>query len=187
MLMYGYPILGITLLVGAIGVPLPASLVATVAGALVAAGELELAPTVLVALSACVAGDLIGYGIGRFGGDNFARRHGHWIGMGPRRVAQAEALFQRWAGATLIVSRSLVAILAPAINLLAGASAENVLAFLLYTTLGRLLWIAIFVGLGYVFAGSAEIAADFASSLSGVLGLLVLTFFLAFLLRRRVV
>jgi membrane protein DedA with SNARE-associated domain len=105
--------------------------------------------------------------------------------MGPRRVAQAEALFKRWAGATLIVSRSLVAILAPAINLLAGASAENVLAFLLYTTLGRLLWIAIFVGLGYVFAGSAEVAADFASSLSGVLGLLVLTLFLGLLLRRR--
>ncbi|HEY2593842.1 MAG TPA: DedA family protein, partial [Chloroflexota bacterium] len=162
MLTYGYPILGITLLVSAIGVPLPASLVATVAGALVAAGDMELSSTVLVALSACVAGDLIGYGIGRFGGDKFARRHGHWIGMGPRRVAQAEALFQRWAGATLIVSRSLVSILAPAINLLAGASAENVLAFFLYTTLGRLLWIAIFVGLGYVFAGSAEIAADFA-------------------------
>jgi membrane protein DedA with SNARE-associated domain len=58
-------------------------------------------------------------------------------------------------------------------------------AFLLYTTLGRLLWIAIFVGLGYEFAGSAEVAADFASSLSGVLGLLCLTFFLTVALRRR--
>jgi membrane protein DedA with SNARE-associated domain len=35
------------------------------------------------------------------------------------------------------------------------------------------MWVAVFVGLGYVFAGSADTAADFASSLSGLLGLLV--------------
>ncbi len=183
--MYGYPILGITLLIGAIGVPVPASLVATVAGALLAEGDLQPAPTLLVALSACVAGDLVGYGLGRFGGDQFARRHGRWVGMGTKRIGQVEGLFQRWAGPTMLVSRSLIAILAPAVNLLAGASAQSLQAFLVYTTLGRLLWIGIFVGLGYEFAGSAEVAADFASSLSGVLGLLGLTCFLAVAMRRR--
>jgi membrane protein DedA with SNARE-associated domain len=105
--------------------------------------------------------------------------------MGPRRVGQVETLFRRWAGPTMLVSRSLIAIVAPAVNLLAGASAQSLQVFLLYTTLGRLAWIAIFVGLGYEFAGSAEVAADFASSLSGVLGLLCLTFFLTVALRRR--
>jgi membrane protein DedA with SNARE-associated domain len=185
MLTYGYPILGITLLVGAIGVPVPASLVATVAGALLAEGDLQPLPTLLVALIACVAGDLVGYSIGRAGGDQFARRHGHWLGIGSKRIAQVQALYQRWAGPTMLVSRSLIAILAPAVNLLAGASDESVQEFVAYSTVGRLLWIAIFVGLGYQFAGSAEVAADFASSLSGLLGLLVLTFFLAVVMRRR--
>jgi membrane protein DedA with SNARE-associated domain len=185
MLMYGYPILGITLLVGAIGVPVPASLVATVAGALLAEGDLQPLPTLLVAMVACVAGDLVGYGIGRVGGDQFAQRHGGWLGMGSKRMGQVEALFQRWAGPTLLVSRSLIAILAPAVNLLAGASEESLQEFVAFTTVGRLLWIGIFVGLGYEFAGSAEVAADFASSLSGVLGLLVLTCFLAVAMRRR--
>jgi membrane protein DedA with SNARE-associated domain len=179
MLTYGYPILGIALLLGAIGVPVPATLVATVAGTLVADGDINPVPTLLVALVACVAGDLVGYCIGRFGGDQFARRHGRWIGMGTRRLMQAEALFLRWAGPTLVLSRSLVAIVAPAVNLLAGASALDVRVFFAYATFGRLLWVVIFVGLGYLFAGSADAAADLASSLSGMLGLLLVAVVLA--------
>jgi membrane-associated protein len=168
---YGYPILALTLLLGALGVPVPASLAATVAGALVAAGDLSPYPTLLVALGACVGGDLIGYGIGRFGGDELTRRHGHWLGLRGQRITQVETLFRRWAGPTLVLSRSFLAIVAPAVNLLAGASRENPLVFLTYDTIGRTIWIVTFVGLGYVFAGSAETAADLASSLSGLLGL----------------
>lgn len=39
LLTYGYPVLGLTLLLGAIGLPLPAGLVAAVAGSLVAQGN----------------------------------------------------------------------------------------------------------------------------------------------------
>jgi membrane-associated protein len=173
MLTYGYSILAITLLLGAVGLPVPASLVATIAGTLVADGDLSALPTLLVALFACVAGDLVGYSIGRLGGDQFARRHGRWVGMGAKRLLQAETLYLRWAGPTLLLSRSLLAIVAPAVNLLAGASAQRMRSFAAYAATGRLMWVAIFVGLGYVFAGSADTAADFASSLSGLLGLLV--------------
>jgi membrane protein DedA with SNARE-associated domain len=117
MLTYGYSILAITLLLGAVGLPVPASLVATIAGTLVADGDLSAVPTLLVALFACVAGDLVGYSIGRLGGDQFARRHGRWVGMGAKRLLQAETLYLRWAGPTLLLSRSLLAIVAPAVNL----------------------------------------------------------------------
>ena len=168
---YGYPILALTLLLGALGVPVPASLAATVAGALVAGGDLSLDRTLLVGLAACVGGDLLGYGAGRFGGGELTRRHGHWLGLRGQRIYQVESLFRRWAGPTLLLSRSALAIVAPAVNLLAGASRENPLVFLTYDTIGRLIWMVAFVGLGYVFAGSAETAADVASSLSGLLGL----------------
>jgi membrane-associated protein len=185
MLTYGYPILGLTLLIAAIGVPVPASLVATVAGSLVANGDLSPVPTLLVALLACVVGDLVGFGIGRLGGDQLARRHGRWIGMSTRRRVQVETLYLHWAAPTLLLSRSFVAILAPAVNLLAGASAQSVRSFAAYATTGRLLWTAMFVGLGYLFAGSAETAADFASSLSGVLGLVLLACLVSAVARQR--
>jgi membrane protein DedA with SNARE-associated domain len=178
-MLYGYPILGLTLLLGALGLPVPASLAATVAGALLAAGDLSPSPTLLVALGACIGGDLIGYGVGRLGGTELTRRHGQWLGLRGQRVYQLEMLFRRWAGPTLLLSRSFLAIVAPAVNLLAGASRERLLVFLTYDTIGRAIWVVTFVGLGYAFAGSAETAADLASSLSGLLGLVGLALLVA--------
>jgi membrane protein DedA with SNARE-associated domain len=63
--------------------------------------------------------------------------------------------------------------------LTAGASRERLLVFLTYDTIGRAIWVVTFVGLGYAFAGSAETAADLASSLSGLLGLVGLTLLVA--------
>jgi membrane-associated protein len=170
MLSYGYPILMLALLLGALGLPLPAGLVATVAGTLVAEGDLNPVVTMLIALAACMLGDLVGYAIGRRGGRERAGRHGRWLGMGTQRLTQAEALFEHWAAPTLLLSRSLVAIVGPAVNLLAGASRQKVGIFLAYDLAGRLAWVAVYMGLGYAFAGSVEAAADLASGLGGFLG-----------------
>jgi hypothetical protein len=64
-----------------------------------------------------------------------------------------------------LLSRSLVAIVGPAVNLLAGASRQRVGSFLAYDLAGRLTWVAVYVGLGYAFAGRLEAAADLASGL----------------------
>jgi len=171
MLTHGYAVLALVLVLAAIGVPLPASLVATVAGTLLAEGELDLVPTLVVAVGACLVGDMAGFGIGRLGGREIARRHGRWFGIGATRMSEAEALFRRWSGPTLFLSRSLLAIIGSAINLLAGASHLRFPIFVGYALLGRVLWVAVFVGLGYAFASSAAKAADFASSLSGLVGI----------------
>jgi membrane-associated protein len=170
MLSYGYMILMLVLLLGALGLPMPAGLIATVAGTLVADGDLDPVLTLLIALVACMLGDLAGYAIGRRGGRELAGRHGRWLGMGAARLAQAEVLFEHWAAPTLLLSRSLVAIVGPAVNLLAGASGLRVSTFLVYDLAGRLLWVAAYVGLGYAFAGRVDTAADLASGLGGLLG-----------------
>jgi len=158
-------------LLGAVGVPVPAGVVATVAGTLVADSELDPWLCLVVALVACVCGDLVGYSVGRLGGRQIASRHAGWLGMGAKRLTQTELLFQRWAGPSLVLSRSLVAIAGPAINLLAGASRLDLRAFLAYDATGRILWVAVYGGLGYAFASNPETAADLASSVSAVLGL----------------
>jgi membrane-associated protein len=178
MMVYGYPVLGLALLLGALGLPVPAGVVATVAGTLVADGELDATMCLVVALLACVAGDLVGYEIGRLGGRQVAGKHGGWIGLGAKRLSQAEVLFARWAGPSVVLSRSLVAIAGPAINLLAGASRQDVRAFLTYSATGRLIWVAVYGGLGYAFASNPETAADLASSVSVVLFLVGLALLL---------
>ena len=96
-LVYGYPALALTLLLGALGLPLPSGLSMVVAGSLAAQGQLRWELLAMVATVASVAGDVTGYGVGRALGDKFLDRRGQWLGLTPDRRARVERLFNRWA------------------------------------------------------------------------------------------
>ena len=76
LLIYGYPALALTLLLGAIGLPLPIGIAAVLAGSLAALGKLGWQWAGLIAVTASFAGDMIAYGIGRAVSEHFLARHG---------------------------------------------------------------------------------------------------------------
>ncbi len=69
--MYSYPVLGLTLLLGAIGLPVPTGLATAVAGSLAARGSLSWAWAAALGVIASVLGDAVGYGLGRVLGRRF--------------------------------------------------------------------------------------------------------------------
>ncbi len=168
-LVYGYPALALTLLLGALGVPLPSGLSMVVAGSLAAQGQLRWELLALVATVASVAGDAAGYGVGRVLGDSFLDRRGRWLGLTPGRRARVEGLFARWGALAVLLSRSLVSVLSSAVNLVAGAGRYRFGAFLAFGVVGRLAWTSAYLGLGYLASGGLEPAADFLRSLTGLL------------------
>jgi membrane protein DedA with SNARE-associated domain len=167
-----YMVLAGGLLLGAFGLPIPASLIATLAGGMVADGDLDPGATLVVALTACLAGDLLGYALGRQLGRRVLEPD-HWYSLNPRWLGGLDAWFSRWAGLAMLLTRSVFAIAGAAVNLLAGASRQRLSAFLAYDLLGRGVWVVLFVGAGYVAAGTATTmaGADLLSTLSGPLGL----------------
>ena len=64
LLVYGYPVLGLTLLFGAIGAPLPSALSVVVAGSLIARGQMSWLAASAVVVASSASGDLAGYGFG---------------------------------------------------------------------------------------------------------------------------
>jgi hypothetical protein len=64
LLVYGYPVLGLTLLFGAIGAPLPSALSVVVAGSLIARGPMSWLAASAVVVASSASGDLAGYGLG---------------------------------------------------------------------------------------------------------------------------
>ena len=64
LLVYGYPVLGLTLLFGAIGAPLPSALSVVVAGSLIARGQMSWLAASAVVVASSASGDLVGYGFG---------------------------------------------------------------------------------------------------------------------------
>jgi membrane-associated protein len=184
LLVYGYPVLGLTLLLGTMGAPFPSALSVVVAGSLIARGEMNWLWAAAVVVASSASGDLAGYGLGRLLGREFLERRGRWVGFTAARRARVDLLLQQWGILTVLLSRSLLSFLSSAVNLLAGAGRYRLRVFLLFSILGRMIWTSAYLGLGYGFGVAIEAAADFPSSLSGLLASLAVLAGLGFMLYR---
>lgn len=184
LLVYGYPVLGLTLMLGAFGVPFPSALSVVVAGSLIAREQMSWFWASAVVVASSASGDLAGYGLGRVLGQQFFERRGRWLGLTPALRARVEMFFQKWGILTVVLSRSLLSFKSSAVNLLAGASRYRLRLFLPFAIVGRLIWSTAYLSFGYGFGVAIEAAADFTSSLGGLLVSLVVLATLGFMLYR---
>jgi membrane protein DedA with SNARE-associated domain len=168
-LVYGYPALGLILLLGALGLPLPTGLATAVAGSLVAQGQLNGMLAGAVVLLASIAGDMAGYVLGRLLSDEFLKRRGYWVGYTPARRERVERLFDRSGALTILLSRTLISHVSSVVNLLAGISRYRKTEFLAFTALGRIIWSSAYLSLGYAVGGDLDAATGFLGNLSGLL------------------
>ncbi|KAB2912312.1 MAG: DedA family protein [Hyphomicrobiaceae bacterium] len=169
LLVYGYPILGLILLFGAIGLPLPTGLSAAVAGSLSALGRMDWLLAGAIAVLASIVGDMAAYAVGRAGSERFLQRWGRWLGYMSTRRARAEALFEQWGGATILLTRTLISHLSSVVSVLAGLHGYRIHAFLAFDLLGRIIWTAAYMTLGYTLAGSLDAATEFLKNVTGLL------------------
>jgi membrane protein DedA with SNARE-associated domain len=176
LLIYGYPALAATLLLGAIGLPLPIGVATVLAGSLAALGNLHWGWAALTAVIASFAGDMIAYGIGRAVSEDFLARHGRWVGYTTERKDHIQSLLQHWGGITVIVSRTLTSSLSSVVSIFAGVSRYRLAHFLGFALVGRLIWTSAYLGLGFGIGSNIEAASDFLGNLSGLviaLGVLI--------------
>lgn len=174
---YGYPLLWLTIFVGALGIPLPNTLVLLAAGAFAALGNFNFTVLLAVAVSAFVAGDNSGYWIGRSWGSRLLACLERRL-VKPRTVAHSQAYFRRLGGWAIFFSRFLLSALGGEINLLAGAELYPYRRFLLYDIAGETLGALLPLSLGYIFGASwvavGDILGSFALFLLTLLAVLVL-------------
>lgn len=175
LLVYGYPALGLTLFLGALGAPVPTGLATTLAGSLAGRGQLYWLTAAGIAIAASAVGDIVGYGIGRWLGKGFIARHGKWLGLTPSRQSRVQALFDRWGGTTVLLTRTLVSHLSSVMSLLAGVARYRFASFIAFALAGRVIWTSAYLGLGYGVGSDIEAASTFLANFSGlVLSLAVL-------------
>jgi membrane protein DedA with SNARE-associated domain len=169
MLTYGAPMLAVALLLGALGLPLPGTMLLLAAGAFVRQGVLDWMMTPVLALIATMLGDSGSYYVGRVGGMMLRsiRNTTAW--------QKAQETFVRRGGLAILLTRFLLTPLALPTNLIAGSNRYQFNRFFLWMAVGEVIWVAGYMGLGYVFAYSWEALSSFVGNLSGLLvGLLVL-------------
>jgi membrane protein DedA with SNARE-associated domain len=167
-LLYGMPALfGVTMF-SSIGAPLPASLMLVAAGSFVEQGEMKLWPVIIVASTASVLGDLIGYGVARWVGRRLVKRISRKIG-GEAKIKKTEALAKRWGGPGIFFSRWLVTPLGPWLNVTSGIADYPWRHFILWDVLGEVLWVVLYVMLGYIFSERVQSIAEVLGNLAWVI------------------
>jgi len=175
MLVYGYPVLGLTLLLCAIGMPLPDGVATTVAGSLIAQGRMDWALAGAVVVGASLLGDAISYGLGHLLGREILERHGRWLGYSSTRRVRVQLLFEQWGSLTVFLTRTFMSYLSPVASLLAGVSRYRLWKFLTVALGGRLVWASAYLSLGYAIGADWTAATSFLTNLSLlVLSLLLL-------------
>ena len=160
LLNYGPWALTIVLFAGALGLPIPGTAVILAAGALAHEGLVDAPLTAALAVAAAVLGDAASYVLLRLG---FAPILGRLEGSVSWH--RAERAFERWGKLAILSSRFLVTPLSLPINVMASAVRYPFAGFLLLCVIGEVAWVALFGGLGYLFAGSWRAIEGAASDL----------------------
>lgn len=174
---YGYFALWVSVFIAAAGLPLPISLEMLAAGAFAALGDFNLVLLFVIALSAQVCGDNVGYLIGRRWGSrvlNWLEQSQKWNRFIPlRTIERSRHYFRQRGGWAIFLSRFLFTALAGIINLLAGSELYPYRYFILTDVSGKALGVLIPLLLGFIFAASWEVMGDILGPLSlFILGLL---------------
>lgn len=148
---YGYPALALLVLLEGIGIPTPAVSVVVAAAVLAGHGQMSLPLVAAVTLTAAVAGDNLGFWLGRRAGRPVILRWGRRVGLTEPRLARAEDFFAR-RGRNIVVVARFVDGLRQTNGLIAGAIALPWRQYAVRDAIGGVLWSALWVSVG-AFAG----------------------------------
>jgi membrane-associated protein len=177
---YGAPLFGLALLLGAVGIPIPTSLLVIAAGAFSRQGMLNGLPAAGLGLLGAVTGDSLSFALGRWGGNWVSRRLG-----GSSAWISAQTTFNRNSRGAVFFTRFLLTAIAIPVNLMAGSSC-NYRRFFLTVIAGEAVWIIVYGGLGYLFGSQWELISQFLSDFGGLaLGLACLGGGIYYLLRQK--
>jgi membrane protein DedA with SNARE-associated domain len=180
----GYPGYAAVRLLGSFGLPLPDGIASVLAGSLAFQDRIGFWPSVALGALAAVAGDLLGYAVGVWGGQAIVARYGARIGLPQGRRAALERALDRWGVWTILVTRTLAASLGSPVNLLAGIAGYAPGRFLIASGVGRLAWTLAYEWVGYAVGADVEAGASFLRSLLALL-LATTVFGIAIIVARR--
>lgn len=147
---YGYIVVFLVVMAESAGLPVPGETSLLVAGAFAATGQLALPGVIAAAAAGAILGDTAGYWVGRTSGLRLVRRHGRLVRFDERKLAQAEAFFERHGEKTVFLGR-FVPVGRIFSALIAGISQMRYSRFLFWNATGGIVWASIMGTLGYFF------------------------------------
>jgi membrane protein DedA with SNARE-associated domain len=102
-----------------------------------------------------LAGALVGWAIGLYGGRPLLERHGRWFHLTPERLDRAESWFRRWDNVGVLLGR-VTPIVRSFVSIPAGVFEMALVPYTAFTLLGSAIWAFAIAGAGYGLGSSYE-------------------------------
>ena len=135
----GYGGVFVGMMLESTGLPIPSEVIMPFAGYVVWEGKLTLIGITLAGTLGCLAGSLIAYGIGLWGGRPLLERYGKYVLIRKSELDRADGWFEKYGDRAVFISR-LLPIVRTFISFPAGIVHMDIKKFSLYTFLGSLPW-----------------------------------------------
>ncbi len=114
----------------------------------------------------------------------FAERWGHWLTLSPEDVDKASEWFDRHGKGAVFFGRLIPAV-RTLISVPAGIAGMSMTKFLIYSTLGSLIWTALLALAGYLLESQYEKVSEYMNPISTGVVVLMVLYYLYRLIRQR--
>ncbi|MEY4599719.1 MAG: hypothetical protein RLZZ445_2516 [Pseudomonadota bacterium] len=162
---------------------LPGDSLLFVAGAVAAAGGMDIHLMMLLLIIAAVLGDAVNYGVGHYIGPQiFSHRESRWLN--PAYLQRAHDFYEKYGGKTIIIAR-FVPIVRTYAPFVAGAASMTYAKFALFNVSGAVLWVVSLAYAGYFFGNLPIIKNNLTLVILGIIFLSILPGIIEILRQRR--
>lgn len=178
----GYWGVFLAMLIESVCLPLPSEVIMPFTGYLVAQGNFNFWLVVILGTLGNLAGSLLAYAIGWWGGAPFIEKYGKYFFIRHKDYLRAEAWFVKY-GSWAVFSSRLLPIARTFISLPAGVARMPLKPFIFFTLIGCFLWSLLLTYLGYILGENWIYLHAFFQQFDYVIGVVII-FGLAYFLYR---
>ena len=149
-----YIILFVSLILEFAALPLPGETMMVVAGIMAYNGHGNYVGMIIASALGTVIGMQFSYEVGRRLGTKVVDKYGMYIGLTPYRMMKAAEFFNKFGNIVIVIAYFLPGV-RHILGYFSGISRIDAKKFHIYSTIGGVFWVVVFITLGYVLGPSA--------------------------------
>lgn len=164
--------------------PMPSEVILPFVGFIAGSGRITLTGAIIASTLAGILGSLICYYIGYFGGTPILNFIGDKLPSSRKSIHSAKSYFDRYSRASILFGR-VIPLARTYISIPAGIARMNILIFILYSTIGIVVWNTILISLGYYLGSNWTKVQKIMSDYSLVIGIIFALLLICFIIYKR--
>lgn len=184
----GYLGIGLLMFLENLFPPIPSELIMPLAGFTVSQGKMALVPAITAGVVGTVLGAFPWYYAGKLmGGErlrHLADRYGKWIGISGEDIEKSIAWFNQYGIQAVFLCRMVPGV-RTLISIPAGISQMPLLPFVLYSTLGTLIWVGLLTYAGLALGQNYELIEHYLDPVSKIVLVILILVFIGWLVRKQ--